>query len=73
MKLKPPTGRQLRALLRERGMRRREAAEILHVSKLILDRWCLSEKSTSFVQMPVGYWELLLLKLGIAKLERWRS
>lgn len=65
-----PSGDELKAFLRERGLRRKDAAAALHVSKDAFDRFCLPNDSPGHREMEHGLWELLLVKLGLHTPER---
>ena len=62
MRPEGPMGPQLRRLLRRRGLRRKDAARLLHVTEERVNRWCLPDESSGHRQMPMAMWELLKLK-----------
>ncbi len=63
--IKQPTPEELRVLFKESGLKRQEIAEILHVSGNAVEKWTLTSDSKSHRRIPLGLYELFLIKLGM--------
>lgn len=61
-----PTGEELRAFLKRKGLRRKDVAALLYVSKDVVDRWCLPATSSGYYPIPSAMWQLLQLKVLMA-------
>ena len=59
-----PTPEELRELFTESGLKRKEIAEALHVSGNAVEKWTLAIDSPSHRRIPLGLYELLIIKLG---------
>lgn len=68
-RLKRPSGDDLKVFLRLHGLRREDVSVALHVTKNIVDRWCLPDDSDGHRDIPLASWELLLAKMGVRPLE----
>ena len=62
--LTQPTPEELRTLFSDIELSRAEIAELLYVSRKGLEKWTATECSASHREMPMGAYELLLLKVG---------
>jgi transcriptional regulator with XRE-family HTH domain len=62
--IEQPSPEELRILFKESGLKRREIAEALHVSGNAVEKWTLASDSQSHRRIPLGLYELLLIKLG---------
>ncbi len=63
--MKSPTGFELRKFLKKHQITRRRAAELIHVTTVQMDRYCLPTHSPNYRPMPPGLWELLQLKASV--------
>jgi hypothetical protein len=57
-----PTPEDVKDFLREAGLTRMQAAELLMVSIHTVDSWTAPKTSIKSRVIPLGFWELLLLK-----------
>jgi hypothetical protein len=62
--LQQPSSEDLKALLKQHGVTRQQAADMLYVSIHTMDSWCTPSSSKKHNDMPLSSWELLLLKLS---------
>jgi hypothetical protein len=67
MPLQQPSHEDLKALLKKYSLKRQHAADLLHVTIHAVDSWCAPTTSTKARPIPLGMWELLLMKLGEIK------
>jgi hypothetical protein len=58
-----PTPEKLRRLMQEYGLTRRAAARLMRCTASTVDRYRLPEGTTGFQALPLGRWELLLMKV----------
>jgi len=63
-KIEQPTPETVKDTIRDAGLSRAEAAELMHTTKHTLNKWTLPEDSQTHRPINLGAWELLLLKLG---------
>ncbi|RDH41992.1 helix-turn-helix domain-containing protein [Zooshikella ganghwensis] len=59
-----PSSEEIRALIKEAGLTRAEAAALIHVPRRRLNRWVSPEDSMDYREMPLSAYELLLIKLN---------
>ncbi|MEH6652338.1 MAG: helix-turn-helix transcriptional regulator [Motiliproteus sp.] len=59
-----PTPDEIKDAIKEAGLSRTEAAELMHTTKHTLNKWTLPDDSKTHRPINLGAWELLLLKLG---------
>lgn len=58
-----PSSEEIRALIKEAGLTRAEAAALLHVPRRRLNHWVAPETGLEHRPMPLSAYELLLIKL----------
>jgi len=63
----PPTPSDIRALLRQLGLKSSEVARVVGVSSETVRRWQTSTESSGHKPMPYGAWRLLLIEAGLVE------
>jgi hypothetical protein len=63
-KLEIPEPDDINALIAKHGISHQQAAGLVHVSYRTWRNWCAPVGSNTHRDMPIGAWELLLIKLG---------
>lgn len=59
-----PEPEEIRDMIKEAGLTRTDAANLLHMSRRKLSHWLAPANSTEYRAMPLSAYELLLIKLG---------
>lgn len=62
--IEQPSPEELRELIKDAGLSRAEASELLHASRRTWDKWTARIDSQDHRSIPLAAWELLLIKAG---------
>ena len=66
-KYQPPTPADVRAVIRQLGLKGSEVAKVVRVSSETVRRWQTSTESSGHKPMPYGAWRLLLNEAGLVE------
>jgi len=63
----PPTPADIRALIRQLGLKSSEVARVVGVSSETVRKWQTSSDLSGHKPMPYGAWRLLLIEAGLVE------